>query len=229
MWCKKCRPILCHWVTNSLPTMLWLGKRSLRYAERSVFGMPNYNGDHHPSIFSLRLLWLIFWWCVCGELRFLGLTLFVESCVWDGGFTYGGELPGGLQQLHICLWPGTALFDTWMMELYSLCCAMLSSPLRSIDSSILDCYTLSWKVGLMNVMFKMILSVSPTLVGHTVMGSVFFEVWDNYVCFSFQLFMLVTLVMESGFGESIWQSCLSLSPILVGDAVRERWYDECLR
>lgn len=63
-----------------------------------------------------------------------------------------------------------------MMELYSLCCAMLSSPLRSIDSSILDGYTLSWKVGLMNAMFKMILSVSPTLVGYTVMGSGFLEV-----------------------------------------------------
>ena len=193
MWCKKCRPILCHWVTNSLPTMPWLVKRSLRYAERSVFGMLNYTGDHHLSIFLLRLLWLKSWWCLCGKLRFLCLTLFVESCVWDGGFTYGGELPGGLQQLHICLWPGTALFDSWMMELYSLCCAMLSLPLRFIDSPILDGYTLSWKVGLMNAMFKMILSVSPTLVGYTVMGSGFLEVWDNHMCCNFQLFMLVTL------------------------------------
>lgn len=67
-------------------------------------------------------------------------------------------------------------FDSWMMDLYSLCCAMLSLPLRSVDSPILDGYTLSWKVGLMNVMFKMILSVSLTLVGHTFMGSRFFEV-----------------------------------------------------
>ena len=53
---------------------------------------------------------------------------------------------------------------------------MLSLPLRFIDSPILDGYTLSWKVGLMNAMFKMILSVSPTLVGYTVMGSGFLDV-----------------------------------------------------